>query len=49
MDAWRTKEMKELLTITIPYEDPLTIPWGFKRSKKSWGDLEEVPKSELAA
>jgi DNA polymerase-1 len=49
MDAWQTKEMKRLLTVTIPYDDPLIIPWGFKRSKKSWGDLEEVPKSELAA
>lgn len=48
-DAFQTKEMKRLLTIKIPYDDPLTIPWGFKRSKKSWGDLEEVPKEELAA
>lgn len=47
MDAWRTKEMKALLTNTIPYEDPLTIPWGFARSKESWGDVKDVPKEEL--
>lgn len=22
----------------VPYPDPLLIPWGFKRSEKSWGD-----------
>ena len=30
--------LKKTLTITIPYEDPLTIPWTFKRSRKSWGE-----------
>jgi len=27
-----------LVQITIPYEDPLTIPWGLKTSTVSWGD-----------
>lgn len=30
-----------LLQITIPYDDPLVIPWGLKTSQKSWGDVEE--------
>lgn len=47
MDAWRMKEMKQHLTTVVPYDDPLTIPWGFARSKKSWGDVEEVDKKEL--
>lgn len=29
------------LTVTIPYDDPLVIPWGLKTSTKSWGDCEE--------
>jgi DNA polymerase-1 len=27
-----------LISIPIPYEDPLTIPWGLKASNKSWGE-----------
>lgn len=42
MDAWRTEEMKRHLNTIIPYEDPLLIPWGFKKSKISWGDVEKV-------
>lgn len=49
MDAWRTAEMKRLLTTIVPYDDPLTIPWGFSRSSKSWGDTTKIPKSELEA
>jgi len=29
--------MKELSTITIPYDDPLVIPVGIKTSTRSWG------------
>lgn len=32
------KEMKKALEVTIPYDDPLIIPWSFKESKISWGD-----------
>jgi hypothetical protein len=49
MDAYRTKEMRDLLNTPVPYEDPLLIPWGFSRSTKSWGDVEKVDAKELAA
>lgn len=49
MDAYRTKEMQTLLNNPVPYPEPLLIPWGFARSKVSWGDVEKVPKSELLA
>ncbi len=35
-------KVRELSLIEIPYEDPLTIPVGFKISQKSWGELEEI-------
>lgn len=31
-----------LHSVTVPYEDPLTIPWSCAVSRKSWGDAEEV-------
>lgn len=31
----------KLAHITVPYDDPLVIPWGLKLSKKSWGDCEK--------
>lgn len=34
-------KLRELITMQIPYPDPLTIPWGLKTSNKSWGDAEE--------
>ena len=35
------KEIKNVLnSITIPYDDPLRIPWSFDVSDKSWGDAE---------
>lgn len=37
----RIPEIKTALhTVTVPYDDPLTIPWGLKLSRKSWGDAE---------
>lgn len=33
--------MQSVLAITIPYDDPLTIPWALKRSTRSWGELEK--------
>jgi len=30
-----------LVHITVPYDDPLVIPWGLKTSMKSWGDCEK--------
>lgn len=29
-----------LNSITVPYDDPLHIPWSFSCSRKSWGDCE---------
>jgi DNA polymerase I-like protein with 3'-5' exonuclease and polymerase domains len=29
----------ENMLITVPYEDPLVIPWGLKMSAKSWGEV----------
>ncbi len=30
--------LKDTLRVLIPYEDPLVIPWTFKRSRRSWGE-----------
>ena len=30
------------LTVSVPYDDPLTIPWGLASSEKSWGDCKEI-------
>lgn len=32
---------KPIVHITVPYEDPLVIPWGLKTSTKSWGECEK--------
>jgi len=32
---------KPLVHITVPYPDPLVIPWGLKTSTKSWGDCQK--------
>lgn len=42
-DEDRVAEMAAALRVEIPYPDPLYIPWGFARSRKSWGDCEKVP------
>jgi DNA polymerase family A len=34
-------EIKETLSVTVPYDDPMIIPWGLKQSTKSWGELEK--------
>jgi DNA polymerase I-like protein with 3'-5' exonuclease and polymerase domains len=41
-NAGRTAEMKKHLSTIIPYDDPLTIPWGFAKSRLSWGEVEEL-------
>lgn len=33
--------LKRAITVTIPYDDPLIIPWGLKTSTRSWGDCED--------
>lgn len=36
------KQIRKDLEIAIPYDDPLVIPVGLKRSATSWGEVEEV-------
>jgi DNA polymerase-1 len=47
----RLREIKKALTIIIPYDDPLIIPFSLSYSPKSWGDCEkhEWPPELLAA
>lgn len=40
--------LKPLITFTIPYSDPLVIPWGLKTSLKSWGACAERPDIDKA-
>lgn len=32
----------DALRVTVPYPDPLTIPWGLAVSNTSWGDVKKV-------
>lgn len=41
-DADKFEQIKKGLTVEVPYDPPLIIPWGLKRSEVSWGDCEEV-------
>lgn len=38
----RHEEIRSGLSITCPYPDPLTIPWGISKSAISWGDCQKV-------
>lgn len=38
-----------LNSITVPYDDPLQIPWSFSYSHKSWGDCVPAPWSDREA
>lgn len=33
--------IRKLVAVTVPYPDPLVIPWGLKTSTKSWGHCED--------
>lgn len=35
-------ELQQALSVTVPYDDELVIPWDIKLSKKSWGDVAEA-------
>lgn len=37
-ELWK---IRDLLTNPAPYPDPLTIPWGLKTSRVSWGDVSD--------
>lgn len=36
------RQLKRHFAITVPYDDPLVIPWGLSKSLKSWGDCEKI-------
>ncbi len=38
--------IRDALLNTIPYNDPLVIPWGVAISPKSWGDVEKMSWEE---
>jgi DNA polymerase I-like protein with 3'-5' exonuclease and polymerase domains len=38
----RITDMQSTLAVPIPYPTPLTIRWGFARSRVSWGECEKV-------
>jgi len=40
-------EIRRHLEISIPYPDPLIIPWGLAISSKSWGDVEKKKWEEV--
>lgn len=40
--ADKLDEIRAGLRVTVPYPDPLTIPWKLARSAKSWGDCKEI-------
>ena len=35
-------DIKSALSVVVPYEDPLVIPWDLKKSSESWGDMRKV-------
>jgi DNA polymerase-1 len=41
------REVRDVLTVPIPYPDPLTIPWGLAASAESWGDVKKYKWEEL--
>ncbi len=40
-------ELRSALEVSIPYRDPLNIPWGLALSHKSWGDVEKKKWEEV--
>ena len=39
--------LRQVISITTPYQDPLVIPWGLKTSTISWGDCQEKKWPEV--
>lgn len=39
--------IRNSLEVEIPYEDPLTIPWGLALSERSWGDISKKKWEEI--
>jgi DNA polymerase-1 len=42
------RAIRSALECPIPYEDPLTIPWGLALSERSWGEVEKKKWEEVA-
>lgn len=40
------KLLQQIILVPVPYDDQLTIPWGLKTSRKSWGDCQPRPWPE---
>lgn len=40
--AYKHQSILDGLTVSVPYDDPLTIPWGLTKSAVSWGDCVPV-------
>lgn len=40
--------IESMMTVLVPYDDPLIIPWDIKWSDKSWGDCEELQWDNVA-
>ena len=41
------QEIRAALAVTVPYPDPLTIPWGLALSEKSWGEVQKRKWEEV--
>jgi DNA polymerase-1 len=39
------RQLRDGLSVTCPYPDPLTIPWGIASSEVSWGDCSKVSET----
>lgn len=37
-----TDRIRSDLAVTVPYDDPMIIPWELKSTLKSWGEMEKV-------
>lgn len=42
-------EIRRALTIPVPYEDPLNIPWELSFSEKNWGEVKKVEWEAVGA
>ena len=42
VDTTMLQLLKLALCVTVPYDDPLVIPWEFSCSTRSWGDCEKL-------
>lgn len=48
LNSAKLKEIKSALSVTIPYSDPLVVPWEIAVSEKNWGDVTKIKWSDNA-